>query len=172
MGLPADTYGVTASALNHKSVTVSGIVVANGGTVTQNFALSPAPVLALNSVIIDDSAGNHNGAIDANECIGLKIFLQNTGAADASNVVGTLSTTTAGVTAAIPLSTYPNLVIGASNTNTTEFRITVAPSFPCGNPIDLILTTTYAGGTNEIPIHLNTGSSVGAPTRFDAGDTP
>ena len=171
MSLPADTYSVTASALNHKSVTVTGIVVANGGTVTQNFVLSPAPVLVLSSVIIDDAAGNHNGVIDVNECIGLKVFLQNTGAADASNVVAALSTTTPGVTVAMPLSTYPNLAIGASNTNSTEFRITVAPSFTCGAPIDLDLTASYTGGTNDVPIHLNTGS-IGAATRFDASDTP
>ena len=86
--------------------------------------------------------------------------------------MATLSTTTAGVTISQPFSTYPNAAVGASRTNTTSFQISTAPAFLCGAPIDLVLTASHNGGTNEIPIRLNTGSSVGAPTRFDADDTP
>ena len=97
MDLPLGSYDVTASALNHRSETVTGVTISNGATNTQDFMLSPAPVLALSTVVIDDSLGNNNGGIDVNECIQLKFVLQNTGGANASNVLATLSTTTAGV---------------------------------------------------------------------------
>src|SRR5207249_2170043 len=80
MSLPPDTYPVTASAPSYRAATSNGVSVANAGTTTQNFALSPVAVLSLSATIIDDSAGNNNGHIDLNECIRLRIRLQNTGA--------------------------------------------------------------------------------------------
>lgn len=94
------------------------------------------------------------------------------GIGTASNIVATLSTATAGVTNSQPLSTYPNAAVGVSRTNTTPFQFSTALAFPCGAPIDFVLTVTHNGGTNEILIPLSTGSSVGAVSRFDATDTP
>jgi hypothetical protein len=172
MSVSPANYSVTASALNHRFVTVSGVAVPNGGTVTQNFVLSPAPVLTLSSSVVDDSLGNNNGAIDVNECIGLKIVLQNTGATNASTVAAMLSSATAGVSVLQPAAAYPDIAVGASATNTVEFQVGVSSNLVCGAPIDLVLTTAHNGGTNLIPIVLATGSGVGSPTRFDAADTP
>ena len=105
MPLPTNTYQVTASALNHGSKTVSGLVITNGATITQNFSLPQVPVMALVSSAFSDAAGNNNGGIDPNECISLNVVLQNTGLITASNIVATLSTTTAGVTISQPFST-------------------------------------------------------------------
>jgi hypothetical protein len=128
--------------------------------------------LTNSSSSFSDTAGNNNGGIDPNECISLNIVLQNTGSTTASNIVATLSTTNAGVTISQPLSTYPNAAAGVSRTNTTPFQISTSLSFFCGAPIDLVLTATYSGGTNALPIRLNTGSGIGATNRFDAADTP
>jgi hypothetical protein len=171
MSLPPAIYNITASALNHGSKTASGLVIPNGGTVTQNFSLPQVPVMTLISSAFSDAAGNNNGAIDPNECISFNVVLQNTGLITASNIVATLSTTTAGVTISQPVSAYPNAAVGVSRTNITPFQITTTLSLLCGAPIDLTLTVTHNGGTNEISIQLNTGE-VGAATRFDATDTP
>ena len=64
------------------------------------------------------------------------------------------------------------MAIGASATNTSAFEISVAPDFVCGTPINLVLSAAHNGGTNEIPILLNSGSGVGTAARFDATDTP
>jgi hypothetical protein len=128
--------------------------------------------MTLVSSSFSDAAGNNNGGIDPNECISLNVVLQNTGLIMASNIVATLSTSTAGVTNSQPLSTYPNAAVGVSRTNTTPFQFSTALAFLCGAPIDFVLTVTHNGGTNEIPIPLSTGSSVGAASRFDATDTP
>jgi hypothetical protein len=171
MSLPPAAYNVTASALNHGSLTASGLIITNGGTVTQNFSLPQAPVMTLISSSFSDAAGNNNGKIDPNECISFNVVLQNTGLITASNIVATLSTTTAGVSITQPVSAYPNAAVGVNRTNTTPFQIATTLSLVCGATIDLTLTVTHNGGTDEIPIQLNTGE-VGASTRFDAADTP
>lgn len=172
MTLPPGTYDLTASALNHRLVTASGVVISNGGTTTQNFSLELAPVMVFVSSNAKDTAGNNNGGIDPNECINLNVVLQNTGAITASNIVAILSTTTAGVSITQPVSAYPNAAVGVSRTNSTPFQFSTAPSFVCGAPIKLLLTVTHNGGTNTIPLHLPTGSSVGSAAQFDATDTP
>jgi hypothetical protein len=171
MSVPPATYDVTASALNHSQVTVFGITVSNGGTITQNFALPQAPVMTLVSSSSSDAAGNNNGAIDPNECISFNVVLKNTGLITASNIVTTLSTTTAGVSVSQPVSAYPNAAVGVSRTNSTPFQISTSPALLCGGPISLDLTVTHNGGTEAIPIQLITGSD-GATARFDATDTP
>lgn len=128
--------------------------------------------LTNSSSSFSDAAGNNNGGIDPNECISLNVVLQNTGATTASNIVATLSTTNAGVTISQPLSTYPNAAAGVSRTNTTPFQLSTSPSFFCGAPIDLVLTATYSGGTNALPIRLITGSGIGGTNRFDAPNMP
>jgi hypothetical protein len=167
MGLPADTYQVKASAPGYGAKTVSGVVIANNATNTLNFALDPAPVMALVSAAASDAAGNNNGGIDPNECINLNIVLQNTGLRTASNIVAVLSTSTPGVTVAQSFSTYPDTAVGVSRTNTTPFELSVSPSFSCGALIQLWLSVTHNGGTNVIPLTLSTGSGVGSATRFD-----
>ncbi len=171
MGLPADTYQVTASAPGYGAKTMSGVVIANNATNTLNFALDPVPIMTLVSSSASDAAGNNNGGIDPNECVRLNIVLQNTGLRTASNIVAVLSTTTPGVTVAQSFSTYPDTPVGANRTNTTPFELSVGPSFSCGALIQLWLTVTHNGGTNTIPVTLNTGSGIGSATRFD-NNTP
>src|SRR5206468_1426127 len=98
----------------YASKTVSGIAIVNGVTNTQNFALSPAPVMTFAGSTFSDAAGNHNGGIDPFECISLNVILQNTGLLIASNIVGTLATATAGIAVTQPLSAYPNAGVGIS----------------------------------------------------------
>jgi Carboxypeptidase regulatory-like domain len=172
MELPAATYQVTASAPSYTVATASGVVVSNGGTTTQNFTISQAPVLTFVSSAIDDSAGNNNSMIDPSECISLDVVLQNTGLVTASNIVATLSTTTPGVSIAQPFSAYAIMPVGTSRTNTTPYLFSTASGFVCGAPIHLKLTVTHNGGISTIPFQVPTGSGTGSSTRFDSTDTP
>ena len=49
------------------------------------------------------------------------------GAADATGISATLSTTTPGVAIAQPTSTYPNIPAGGSGTNLVPFKISTSP---------------------------------------------
>jgi len=53
LALLAGTYNATATAVGHRSAVVTGLVVTDGVTVTQDFALAPAPSVLL----VDDDGG-------------------------------------------------------------------------------------------------------------------
>jgi subtilisin-like proprotein convertase family protein len=168
MAIPANTYDVTASRFGYTSSTASGIVVASGGTTTQDFALVPIPILALGSSAVDDSGGNGNGVVDFNECVGLSIVLQNQGAGDATGISATLSTTTPGVIVASPSSAYPNIAAAGSGANTTAFRIETAPDFVVGTIIGLTLQVTTSQGPFSIGLTLDSGTPDPAAATFSA----
>jgi uncharacterized repeat protein (TIGR01451 family) len=113
------------------------------------------------------SGGNGNGLIDVNECNTLSLVLTNKGALAATNVQVSLSTTTKGVVINQPLATYPDLLPGGTGTNAVPFRISTAPDFICGLPVDLTLNIKSDQGsiTNRYP--LPTGSP-GVAFRFNS----
>lgn len=53
--MPVGTYDVTASAFGYYPETVPGIVVDDGVTVTQDFALDPQPLVTLSGTVVDGS---------------------------------------------------------------------------------------------------------------------
>jgi N-acetylneuraminic acid mutarotase len=53
--LPVGTYDVTASAFGHVSETANGVVISDGVTTTQDFALDPAPSGSLSGTVTDDA---------------------------------------------------------------------------------------------------------------------
>lgn len=93
MTLPVGTYAVTASAFGYQSSMVSGLVVVDGGTTTQNFALTPLPLYTLtvtkagtgSGTVTSNSAGIHCGA-DCSEVYtsGTVVTLRATPAADST----------------------------------------------------------------------------------------
>jgi len=60
--LPAGTYDVTASAFGYQSQTANGVVITDGGTTTQDFALQQAPSHSLSGTVSDDSNNPVPGA--------------------------------------------------------------------------------------------------------------
>jgi hypothetical protein len=54
--LPVDTYDVTASAFGYVSQTANGVVITDGGTTTQDFALDPSPSGSLSGTVTDDAS--------------------------------------------------------------------------------------------------------------------
>jgi N-acetylneuraminic acid mutarotase/uncharacterized protein YegP (UPF0339 family) len=53
--VPAGTYDVTASAFGYASKTVSAVAIADGATVTENFALSSVPKSTVTGLVTDGS---------------------------------------------------------------------------------------------------------------------
>jgi N-acetylneuraminic acid mutarotase len=54
--LPVDTYDVTASAFGYESQTATGVVITDGGTTVQDFALVAAPSGSLSGTVTDDAS--------------------------------------------------------------------------------------------------------------------
>jgi hypothetical protein len=169
---PPGTYTGTASAQGRTcqpSAAVSGIVVPNGGTATQDFCLNGSTEYILGNISIDDSEGNNNGFINRDECVKLSVSVQDDGCAPATGVHATLATSTAGVSILQGTSNYPDLAIDASGANTTPFKILVAPSFVCGTPIAFTLTVQDPSGTTN-SLNFTLPSCGGGPVFVRSGD--
>ncbi len=165
--VPAGTYTATASDSNRNCTsctpTSASVTSTSGTTTTRDFCMTGNSNLQSNGVTIDDSPGNNNGKINANECVIVNVNLKNNGCATESGISATMSTTTPGVTITQPNSNYSNLVIDASANNTTPFRIQTSNSFVCGTIINLTLNLTYAGGSKSVGVSLPTCG--GGPTQ-------
>ena len=111
-------------------------------------------------------SGNGDGAIDPNECNLLYLAVTNTSAAPLTGVSASLATTTPGVVITHPQSAYANLPANGKGTNLIPFQITTLPLFNCGDPIDLVLTVTTAGGNFTVSNRVFSGAT-GAPLRFN-----
>ncbi|MEO7794839.1 MAG: carboxypeptidase regulatory-like domain-containing protein [Thermoanaerobaculia bacterium] len=161
----AGTYSVTASAPGYFSATHTGVVVGNAGTNTQNFALVPSPILAVTDTVVDDTAfGNASGGIDPDECFTLLVTLTNSGSVAATAVVGTLSTTTPGVTISGAASNYPDIAPAGSGTNVVAFDISTDGTLPLGAPIDFVLTVATSTGTLPVSFTMSPGAPQQSPS--------
>lgn len=96
----------------------------------------------------------------------LRVQIVNNGGAKATNVTGTLTTTSPDVSITQPFSTYPNVNPGSTATNPSAFVVSVSATAPCGAQLPLQLALNFTGkGTHPtiIPITLQVGR-VSAPT--------
>ena len=177
--VPAGTYTATAADANRNCTASSppSAVVSppGGGMVTQNFTVTGASKLEANGFTIDDSLGNNNQIVNRAECVKLNLGVKNNGCATESAISATLTTSTPGVTVVDGNSTYPDMVIDASGTNVTPFKISVSDTFGCGTEIALSLNLTYAGGSKSIPFTIPTcagGPNQTIPTSQLTADDP
>ncbi len=109
------------------------------------------PGLGIVSIVADDSlTGNANGAIDNNECVEIFITLRNNSVYDETNIMTMLSSTNAGVTVVQSFSAYPDLIPTQTAQNLTPFRVTTAPGFVCGTPIEFALVVSSISNTQEV----------------------
>jgi hypothetical protein len=156
ISVPPGSYTVTAADASRNCATSTpasaAITVNTGGTTNQNFCMTGGSNLESNGVTIDDSSGNSNGVINANECVKLNLPIKNNGCATESAISATLTTSSAGVTVVQGSASYPNLVIDASGTNSAPFQIQTSNSFTCGTDIAFNLNLIYASGSKTIPI--------------------
>ena len=110
---------------------------AQGNTWISNFSLKiNAPILEDVLFTIDDTIfGNSNGKLDAGENIDLIIDIENSGHADISNLIGTITTLSPYININNPsLINVPSLM---SNQQTNmSFNITIDPNTPAGTLAD------------------------------------
>jgi hypothetical protein len=97
-----------------------------------------------------------NGVIHRDDCKNLNITLKNNGCANATGISATLTTTTPGVTVIQGSSSYPNMPIDATGTNSTPFQIQTSANFACGTEIQFDLNLTFPNGSKTIPITVPT----------------
>lgn len=126
----------------------------------------PAVHLGLVSVTATPGAGV---SIDPGESASVSVTVSNTGGANATNVVGTLTSTTPGVTITSGTSAYPALPSGTTGANTVPFTFSVDGSVICGARLDFALSLDFTGfGTHPtvIPFSVQTGAASIMPVAF------
>jgi uncharacterized repeat protein (TIGR01451 family) len=151
-------------------------------------------VLTAGTPVETQVSGDGDAFVEPNETWSLTIPLTNTGDHDATGVVGTLTTSTPGVTILTGTSAYPDLTVtfGArpaaalptkgepppmpTGNNVTPYVFRVGSGVPCGEAIQFTLTVTYNGGTppdnspQSFPFTIPTGSP-GKPAVCDVPPT-
>lgn len=88
-----------------------------------------------------------NGLIEPNECNQFNVTLRNIGAAAATGVSASLSTTTPGVTITQATAAFADIAgNGGTQTSQTPFQISSGAGLVCFGDVDLQLSVSYAGG--------------------------
>jgi hypothetical protein len=169
---PTITAAQMKTALNASAIDIqgtgwdrnsgTGIIMADTAVASLGTNANANPDIG--SVVATENPGNHNGYIEPGEGVSLVVSLHNKlGAAAATAIKATLSTTTPGVTITEPhgSTTYPNLAAAAAAVNgTAPFIFTLASDFPpCATSIDFDLSLEYTGGPSPrvIPISVPVG---------------
>jgi uncharacterized repeat protein (TIGR01451 family) len=131
--------------------------------VGESFSL---PYLDVNTVTVDDSLGNNNGAIDPGEPIRLTVELLNPWHDpnfSVSLVSATLTTSTPGVTILTGSSAYgpiPATGVGSG----TPFLFTVPKNALCGQAIHFTITTTSELPSRSVDFTVRIGNPTGPGT--------
>jgi hypothetical protein len=114
-------------------------------------ALSPTPFsnVTLDSTFVTDgTTSNHNGYIDPKESGNIIVKIKNASLKTATNVKGTLTTQTSGVTITQGTATFGSIAgNGASAKNTsTPYTFKLDSTVTCGTTIKFFLKVTFGGG--------------------------
>ncbi len=109
--------------------------------------VSHAPVLEYADFYLDDSAGNGNGILEANETANLSISLINNGSGHAYSVSGVLSENDNYISISDPDGVYGDILGGHEVDNASDvFTISASAGFPHSYSVELNLTLTGDGG--------------------------
>ena len=141
----------------------STVVVTNGGTTTQDFFLSGVANLIYQS--------SSPSALDTAFCSDLSVTLQNNGAASATGISATLSSTVPGVVIEQATSVYPNIPVGSTGVNSTPFKVRFSSAFACAVNVSFTLTVTTSAGVVSLPFTIGTTAAATPTTQFD-NNTP
>jgi len=124
MNVMANTYDVTASAFGYDPQTVTGVVVPDGGSVTQDFALDPVGVASVDGYVVD--AGGEDWPLYA------KVEVQ-------------FNSTTVATVFTNPVTGYYELELPHS----TPYDFIVTPVYPGYEPQTRMVTPPPAGATEN-----------------------
>ena len=165
------TYTITAAAKGYLPQTLT-VSVADGQTLTQNFALQPVAVLESVSTQITAESCAVNNAVEPGETVTLNVAVRNSGAKNTNNLTAVLLAT-GGVTNPGAAQNYG--VVNANGASVARpFTFTASPNLPCGNPV--ILTFALSDGAENlgtISLTLETGTKrIAFEENFDSVTAP
>lgn len=157
-------------------MTVPDVALAVVPSLTRPLGAPPLELAAVDAFDLGLAAG-HNGFIDANESVGLRITLRNSStnplhAEEIDGAIGLLATSTPGVRIAQAVAVWPELAPGASAPSRSRFVLFTGPAFVAGTPIELTLTVWAEGSYTVLRHTLDTGTPAVTPLyaeTFDAG---
>jgi len=119
----------------------------------------------------DDSGAFGDGDLVAEpgEVLRFALRLGNPGVVDLTNVHGTLTSATPGVSVVVPDADFGVIFAGGGEVNATDYVLTLAPGLACGSQVQLTLHVTSSQGSFDVPlvISLGAGDSV-----FSSSDVP
>ncbi len=135
------------------------------------------PDLDVQTVTVDDSLGNNNGAIDPGEPIKLTVKLTNpwrNAAQGVASATATLSSSTPEATIIDGNSSYP-AIPAQGNADGDTFLFTVSTSAACGQSLKFTLTPNSTLGsttTREIVLRVGAPSGTSAPVIYTKTVSP
>src|SRR6266516_1157456 len=99
----------------------------------------------------------NDGVIAPGDVLTIREALKNTSGSTLTGLSGTLTSSTPGVPVTQGASSYPDIVAGDTQQNTTAFTVSVSSSLMCGTAINLSLALASGGDTATVPLTLATG---------------
>jgi subtilisin-like proprotein convertase family protein len=159
---------VTASKLRF------GLLVAILAALVLPGTASAAPVLVHESTTVTESAPR-DGVIAGGDTITIVERIRNVGSASLTNVAGTLTSSTAGVTIDTAASSYPDLGVYATADNAIAFQVELPSTLPCGAIVHFSLAATAnASGSgdpvaDDIAFTVRAGFVSSTTTGYDRG---
>lgn len=117
-----------------------------------------APVLTIDSFLIDDTIGNGNGIVDPGETIIIQVTLRNSGDEAAVNVQGTLREDTSYATVVDGFADWPEIDPGQStSSNADHFSLYIDQTTPTGTQIDCSIDLVAADLQSQVSFSLLVG---------------
>ena len=133
-----------------------------------------APGLDAQSIAVDDSLGNNNGAIDPGEPVRITVTLANPWRSASKNVASataTLTTATAGINITDNSSTYGAIPAQGSATG-DAFQFSVPLLAGCGTSLKFTITSTSSLGVKAVDFQFRVGAPNGTAAPVTYQTTP
>ncbi len=122
-----------------------------------------APISFVSSAFTDAGCTSANGYAEAAETIDLTVTIENysTCLSSITGILGTVTTSTPGVTITNAAQTFGNLsAVGSTASNANPFVLDLDPGFASGTDIELLLTVGSSAGPALVPFSIPTGAPV------------
>ncbi len=115
--------------------------------------------------------GNGDGALDPGETVAMAVTALNGYAATAAHVVGTLTSTTPGVTVTTSTASFGDLAAGGTGSGDRPFWIVLSQSLACGATLDFQLTFESSQGNSSQGLSLLVGQATSGTTTTVLSET-
>ena len=144
--------------------TGAGILMAN--RLLNQTGATPQPYVVAGDPVLGASTDGDQ-FLEPGESAPLNIPVTNNGDARARQVRVALSTPTAGVTITPPSRAYNRVAKNATKLSPRPWTISLAPGYPLGQPVDLAVTVTFAGGFSPTSVERSVPTGEPDPAVHD-----